>query len=168
MRKLGRQPLRHDVFLNPIRTARFHQSEGPTGCMGTRTDIKWDTVLPCMGHRCSCMSNWGVGGAHTPAGWSNCEPREQAGASNHAQTSILQWWVRRKGARLGNSLYRFRECPDHRFLSRQLASPPAAASGKQPSVQLASAATWDGGKAMRRVLPKGIDTSSAPRPKRSR
>jgi hypothetical protein len=155
----------------PRQAKPWHSSTiGGTGHVGTRTDSKWDTILPrwdtdvaaCqIGGRVVHTRRLG-GRAASP------EPSEQAGASNHAQTSFLQSWVRRKGVRLENSLYRFRECPDHRFLSRQLVPQPEAASGKRPGIRLASVASWDDGKAMRRVLPIGIDASSAPRPKRSR
>jgi ketosteroid isomerase-like protein len=40
-------------------------------------------------------------------------------------------------------------------------------SGKQPGVQLASAARWDGDKSKHGVLPQGKEVSSAPRPRRS-
>jgi hypothetical protein len=44
-------------FSTPIRRVRFHQSEGPTGHVGTRRDSKWDTISPWMGHHFAKMGH---------------------------------------------------------------------------------------------------------------
>ena len=59
---------------------------------------------------------------------------EQAGDNNRSQTSFLRRKVPRMGYGSGNSLFRLRECPGHRFVSRQLASKPKAAGGKHLGV----------------------------------
>jgi len=88
-------------------------------------------------HRCSCMSSWKAGDAYTPVDRlpnDSIKQGEQAEDNDHTQTSFLRRLVPRMGYGSGNSLFRFRERPGHSFLSRQPASKPKMAGGKQPDV----------------------------------